>query len=272
MRSRLASLAVLFSACATSEEITLRIVSPVYIVQRSIVPRHEFRPAVIRELAVRFVRMSAGVPFATLYIDTDVDQYGRYSNKGLDSLTYENWVHRLTSALAGGELPIPNIAQVDVIDREAVLRTRLNNRVSREVLTRVDPRLVSVKGTRFEILHFTAAPNETAVPGTLNINCSECISFLTVFARTNGSISRSGACDLASALKHLAPGLSISVSVRRDPYFVTSGDFPMLYAFDDEHAIPSKAEYQRGPEAGCVVDSRSSTDGQASGGRDDPGA
>ncbi len=163
-------------------------------------------------------------------------------------VTYEGWLH-LYNLYYFRVLPG---ADAIAIDGNATMRVRdAQGKVSSQVLAGKDPLMLSLKGTSFEIIHISASSilaEYQDVPGeTLEIH---------FFVRTDSRPTVGRARLLTKHLIAQTGYRNISVSIRKDPWFIEDSDFPYVYRFLPDVRVPSFAGYRKAPEARCYSHSR----------------
>ena len=205
-----------------------------------------------------FTKACGETPLCVLYMAPRNDIVGYYSGFGL---SFVNWRHRVELSLKDGWEPIRDIAEVNVVNGQAVLRVRKNGKVSRHVLTERDPLIYRIEGQEFEVLEIYGklegrdVKREYGDGGMLAIStCEDCVTFLDVSVRTFGELSLPRFRLLVRELTRIDIPAELQVSLRRDAWFVPSAYFPMLYAFDEEFPpLPNRAEWEAAGELGALV-------------------
>lgn len=242
---------LLANGSLSAQKVTGRLISPLYVQERLTVVPEMFTEGNIRTIASSFVNRFRRVPVASLYIESEVERYGYYSNKGIDHSSFANWHYRVLRAMEDGELPIARIAEVNILSGQAVLRMRINDHVGRVVLTERDPFFLRIGNKRYEILEIVARYDGT-VAGRSFVSCDTCLTEFEVFVKSEDRVSLNQACAVAAFLEAPVKPLMVNVDLRKDHFFVTSPLFPMFYGFDSSPRIPTAEQFRLSPEAYCL--------------------
>lgn len=237
--------------------------TPYWVHHRVVVMPKQYTAEHLIEIGRAFTEACGEVPLCVLYMAPRNDVVGSYVLSG-DSGQFENWRHRLELSLKEGSEPISDIAQVNVVNGEAVLRMRKENKVSRFVLTERDPLIYTIDGQKFEVLEIYGdlqgrnVKREYLDGGMLSISeCEDCLTYFDISVRTRGELEMSRFRKLVQRLARIDVPADLHVNLRRDTWFVPSGVFAMLYAFDENvPPLPSRAEYEASGELKALVSRR----------------
>jgi hypothetical protein len=238
--------------------------TPYFVHHRVVVMPKQFVPENLIRIARAFAEASANVPLAVLYMAPRYDVVTTYVVTGKSS-NFENWRYRIELDLKSGWEPVKDIAQVNVVSGEAVLRLRKDGRVSRYPLSGRDPLKYTIDGQTFEILEIYGdlmgldVKTEYLDGGMLPIRtCVDCVPYFHVAVRTSGELRMPTFRELVKRLAQIDVPADLSISLRQDTWFVPSGTFPLLYAFDEPTPkLPSKEEYESAKELGALVNRKS---------------
>lgn len=238
--------------------------TPYFVHHRVVVMPTRFEPEYLLKIARSFAKASGNVPLAVLYMAPSYDVVRSYVVTGRGS-NFENWRYRVDLDLQSGWEPIRDIAQVNVVNGEAVLRVRREGRVSRHVLRERDPLRYTIDGQEFEILEIygdlagSEVKTEYLDGGMLPVSrCSNCVPYFDIAVRTSGELRISAFRELVRRLARIDVPADLYVSLRQDTWFVPSSTFPLLYAFDEPTPrLPSKEEYEAAKQLRALVDRQS---------------
>lgn len=238
--------------------------TPYFVHHRVVVMPTRFKLEYLLKISRSFVEASKDVPLALLYMAPRYDVVGSYVSTGKDS-NFENWRYRAQLDLESRAEPVKDIAQLNIIDGEAVLRVRIAGRVSRYVLTARDPLRYKIDGQEFEILEFYGdlsgkeVKREYLDGGMLSVNwCENCVTRFDVAVRTTGELRMGPFRELVKRLARIDIPADLNVSLRRDTWFVPSLTFPLVYAFDETvPRLPTREEYELAGELRALVDRES---------------
>ena len=178
------------------------------------------------------------------------------------SFGFENWKHYVEEVFPRTPWgPVPDVAQVNVVNGEAVLRVRREGKVWRRVLTERDPLIYEIEGQKFEILEIFGElggrevklelPEESTATVRM---CDDCVTYIDVAVRTRGELDLARFRELVRRLAQVALPADLHVRLRRDAWFVPACRFPTLYVFDEEFPpLPNRAEWEAAGELGALV-------------------
>jgi hypothetical protein len=115
--------------------------------------------------------------------------------------------------------------------------------VTRRVLSGEDPLLLSVNGTRLNLLHFTTTP--------LQAGSSQ--SRILVYAQTAAAMKPDLGAAALEALVGKLPFSEVILQIRGDPWFINDAPFPVLPPFWPEFPPPTKEQYRQSPQMFCSL-------------------
>lgn len=233
--------------------------TPFWSHHRAVVTPKQYTAENLIDIGRAFARESRDAPVSVLYMAPRHDSLS-YVLAGHGG-QFDNWQHNARLFLREGPQVIYDIAEVNVIEGEAVLRLRKDGKVSRYVLTGKDPLLFEIDGQDFEVLEFygdltgTNVKREYGDGGMLSIStCEDCLSSFDVSVRTRGELRMETFRKLVDQLAAVPIPADLDISLRRDTWFVPTKTFPILYAFDDEPPdIPTREEYDAAGELSAWV-------------------
>jgi hypothetical protein len=228
--------------------VEMNIVTDSYIKRAVVVTPRDFTNTGLERLAREFVQEAGRVPFGVLYIATDSHTWGYYTSKGATDMTFEGWSSRMVRSLRDGWEPLANIAEVNIIEGEAVLRFRRSGAVGRIVLTGHDPLdLGKSASMQSEILEMQSAIRRELVNSEgPHFRCKDCLQSVELFVRMRPEINMAELERIGKRFAPLARQADLIIVARTDPWFVESVRFPMLYAFEVALPLPSFDQYRRG--------------------------
>jgi hypothetical protein len=219
-----------------------------HIAQFRIVDQAEFTESNVLALARQFVSDNHDRLFASLWIGTDRDRLRYYiSGKGVIHSSTERWLSRLTDSVREGWDPVDNIAEVDVIAGDAVLRARINSSLKRVVLTQRDPLVIVIQERKYEILYFVVRP-----VNSIHRREREAKFRVSLFVRVHGTLCQGQFHEFARRIARLSPQGDFYIGVREDNWF-DAEDFPMAYAFEGPITVPTVQEYEDGRHIGTWI-------------------
>jgi len=235
--------------------------TPYWVHHRVIIIPSDYRAEELIRVGRAFTKACGETPLCVLYMAPGNNYLASYSPR---SVHFDNWRYNVELFLRDGWQPIPDIAEVNVVDGEAVLRMRKDGKVSRYVLTGKDPLIYRIEGQEFEVLEIYGrlsgreVKREYEEGGTVVIStCEECVTYLDVSVRTKGQLDLARFRKLVQQLARIQVPADLQVSLRRDPWFVPTSMFPMLYAFDERlPALPSRREWAEAGELAALVSRR----------------
>ena len=183
---------------------------------------------------------NTNAPVATISVFSSRRAASLGVQQGGVDLTYEQWERlgnrqRRTCGPALHLLKIGSGIAIRSVDTEG--------QVTQTVIEGPDPFIFRAGGRSYRVLHVYLRTG-TGEP----LVGEPAISW---FLQTNDG-SDAGACEAAFEYLHrLAAASIVSVGLRNDSWFLTSGAFPICYPFDA--SVPgSRAEFRKLPEAVCV--------------------
>jgi hypothetical protein len=253
-----------FSGSTLAQQLDSAAESKVYVHHEILLADKAYTPENLLPIARDFVSRFLDRPFAVLRIAPDRDALIGYDGKGITDPNFANWAYRLQRFIQSGQEPIPTIAEVNLVDGEAVLRIRNSGKVSRVVLTARDPLFVEHGGRRFEILEISGrlvGPPGAEREGLLSdpsrprtFICPNCTDYIYVYVRAQWPMERKTVDALAARLGSLGKEAVVYVFVRPDSCFAEYTYFPFLYAFEETFRIPTEEEYGKTPRMASFYD------------------
>ena len=220
---------------------------PEYVQQAAVLTADEFSLETVRTLGLEFLRKHRGVPFGKLLLAKSADYLRYYSGKTDQS--FDNWEYQLRFSEEHGWQPIQDIAEVDLISGNAIIRMRQGPEVVRILLTDHDPLKSFLQESQYEIINF-AGKQFREVRG------KSCLSDFTVFLRSRGSLNMAPIRRAGKVIRRLLPpDADIRLLARNDSWFISEPQFPAVYAFGDrgETVIPTRAQFHDSPEVSLFL-------------------
>ena len=141
------------------------------------------------------------------------------------------------------------IARLLGINGSAALSYRNGTEYREEMVQgTADPNLFSIDGRSFQILHVFLVKTGFTLRNPF---------FLTIFAKSQKTLSARGAADLARKFTEIT-GCRTNVWVRQDTWFLDKWEYPYVFPFANPmpSGVPSKDEYSLSPNIGCGVTER----------------
>jgi hypothetical protein len=240
---------LLLSVPSSSQTVALdQIVGPV--TERVItVSPVEFNQELIASECNRFLREPRSPLSKLILASSQTDALSMRSGKHIHEV-YQSWYPSFVdqSRSAGP------VAELIVFGSNATLRVQDRSRqITRSVLRGHDALTIDLGGTPFELLDFHSAhlahPVEGVAPEGLVVD---------LYFRTSDKLSLGKAKVLTSRMvDRIGIRHGVSVYVRNDTWFIEDPSFPVYYRFSPYEHVPTREEYQTGPQIICVIDHHS---------------
>ena len=226
--------------------------TPYFVHHEVVIMPSDFTKGNMVTVARAFAEKCRDLPIAILYLAPRADfvlHYVTNSPRG-----FGNWRHSMGLSAEEGWPPVSEIAEVNVVNGEAVLRMRKNGKVSRTVLGGRDPLKREIDGQEFEILEIYGSLMGRDVKrryeddGMLSISeCENCVSYFDIAVRTAGPLEWGAFRKLARQLSRLKVPSDLRIHLRRDAWFAPRIQSARIYAFDQmTPPLPTRREYDDG--------------------------
>lgn len=173
-------------------------------------------------------------------------QAAAYPSKPTNHSDHEWWMQYLSDGVKSGELPIRELAELNVVGKNAVLRMVLNGRQEVLVLSGKNPLILSSLGGRCEIVEYTI-PNRcfgshVEPSRETSLENDGCVSYsVTICLKCTNLAKTTLIADATKKLlSSLPPNISVTLAIREDEYFYDVPLFPVLAAFTLNPALDLK--------------------------------
>jgi hypothetical protein len=217
--------------------------------QAAVLTADEFSLETVRILGLEFLHKHPHLPFGKLLLAKSADYLGYYPGKGATDLNFDNWEYRLRFSEEHGWKPIQDIAEVELISGNAVIRMRQGSEVVRVLLTEHDPLKSFVEDSQYEIIDFAGIPSR-------EVRGKSSLSDFTVFLRSRGSLDMVPIRRAGKAIRRLLPSdADLMLFARKDAWFIWEPQFPPVYAFGErgETVIPTRRQFYDSPEVSLFL-------------------
>jgi hypothetical protein len=212
-----------------------------------IVPPQQFTRAWAEQASRTFLAANKG-SFRVLKLSIFVSGQDTWRATGIGhtEVTYAVWERYYREY---GAEPLP-MAEAIAIDEAAVLRFRdRSGRVERVVLIGSDPLLLDVEGTRIEILHLRFRTIPKIRQGQEVEPLGACF-----YVRTEAKLTPEFGIKATGILAARVRLQNVDVFFRKDAWFITAEDFPLVYPFEPQATPPSFGEYYASVTLVCVIE------------------
>lgn len=199
-----------------------------------VIPKHQFTLERLLELASQVVENhDPKITWASWHFGTDPEMLRLYSTRPILDMGRESWRNYLLSVKDSPAYDITNIATVEWIHGNAILKMRINNKIFRKVLKGRDIQQLTLADDICEILSFgplDRCGQEDADPSLTGCPCNAW--GLDVCVRCNKKITNKKVVMIGKEIRRLLPScVNVLLYLRSDYWFYEANHFPLLYPF-----------------------------------------
>ena len=208
-----------------------------------VIPPGEFRPAKIQKLAAHFLKLNdPALPLQRLIVAT--------SQQAL----LESYYHGGPSPTAASTIleiqrtgtPTGPLARLLAVNGRAKLTLFENGALTDKILSgATDPTIFHDQGNDYQVLHFKLF-------GHGNEGDSGHRPSLRIFLKSS-QISISSCIAITTRIHRLTRSGTLTVEIRRDPWFLTDQQYPAVLAFSKFEGLPNQELLEIAPRVSCGV-------------------
>jgi hypothetical protein len=128
-----------------------------------------------------------------------------------------------------------DFAEMIAIGEDCVLRIHHSNGIiSRQVIRGVDPLFLAINQDKFELLHFQ-----------FSFTPESQVGHVAIYLRALGAVQESEGQTALRALRKRLGGISVSIAIRSDGWFVYQAGYPYLNLFNQDSDPPTQESYDK---------------------------
>lgn len=224
-----------------SQTVCFDVQSPLVADRGVVLPERDFNLRTVEGMSREFLaEMAPRMKLTRLTIGTSEDTVLRTWLHGTPNNSYESSKEEVRRL----RLPALPVARLIIVEKAALLSYRDANGLTEKLVAGTeDPTRFRALGTTFQLLHLRLTKPGPALQAPCYV--------LSVYLKASPTVSIAACLAVLEQIRKLTAACQLHLEVRPDAWFLEDFHFPAVFPFQQNLAMPNKAQFMLAPRVSC---------------------